>query len=226
MPGSAEDIPCKRASATAERSPSRRFIAVSETRPTSCVVADDHPAVLHAVCTYLEGWGIEIVARALDGRNALERIAAQKPAVALVDFGLPGLTGAEAAAAIRTVSPATGVFFVSDDADLAHATAALYAGARGIALKASPLWELARAIEIVGAGGSYVDRAFAGALGEWNRSRLLTASERELLRLVAAGLTNDEIGERLLVSGQAVEKRLVNAMAKLGISTRTHAPLL
>ena len=226
MPGCAQDLPFEGGSATAERSSSMRLIPAPQTRPTSCVVADDHPVVLHAVCAYLEAWGIEIVARALDGRDALERIAAQQPEVALVDLGLPNLNGAEAAGAIRKVAPKTAVIFFAGHADLVHATAALDAGARGFVLKEAPLWELARAIEIVGAGGCYVDPAFAGALMESGVARLLTSAERELLRLVADGLSDKAIGVRVVLSRNTVEKRLATVMAKLGVSTRTEAVAL
>ena len=60
MRGFAQDFPFEGGSATAERSPFVRFIPAPQTRPTTCVVADDHPVVLHAVCAYLEAWGIEI----------------------------------------------------------------------------------------------------------------------------------------------------------------------
>jgi DNA-binding NarL/FixJ family response regulator len=226
MPGCAQDFPFDGGSATAERSSFMRSIPAPQTRPTSCVVADDHPVVLHAVCAYLEAWGIEIVARALDGRDALERIAAQQPEIALVDLGLPNLNGGEAAGAIRKVAPETAVIYFTGHADLVHATAALEAGARGFVLKEAPLWELARAIEVVGAGGCYVDPAFAEALTEWGVARLLTSAERELLRLVADDLTSDEIGERLFLSGHTVEKRFATVMAKLGVATRAEAVAL
>ena len=226
MPGFAQDFPFEGGSAMAERPSFMHLIPAPRTRRTTCVVADDHPVVLHAVCAYLEARGIKIVARALDGRDALERIAAQQPEVALVDFGLPNLKGAEAAGAIRKVAPNTAVIFFTGHADLPHATAALDAGARGFVLKEAPLWELARAIEVVGAGGCYVDSAFAGALMESGVARLLTSAERELLRLVADGLSDDEIGERLFLSGHTVEKRLVMVMAKLGVATRIEAAAL
>ena len=226
MPGCAQDFPFESDSATAERSSFMHSVPDPQARPTSCVVANDHPVVLYAVCAYLEAWGIEIVARALDGRDALERIAAQQPEVALVDLGLPNLNGAEAVGAIRRAAPETAVIFFTGHADLVRATAALDAGARGFVLKEAPLWELARAIEIVGAGGCYVDPAVAGALTESGVARLLTSAEREFLRLVADGLTNDEIGERLFLSGHTVEKRLAKVMAKLGVATRTEAVAL
>jgi DNA-binding NarL/FixJ family response regulator len=226
MPGSAHDVPFEGGSATTERTSSLRLIPAPRTRRTSCVVADDHPVVLHAVCTYLEARGIKIVARALDGRDALERIAAQQPEVALIDLGLPNLKGAEAAGAIRKVAPSTAVVFYAGHADLAHAAAALDAGARGFVLKEAPLWELARAIEVVGAGGCYVDPAFAGALMESGVARLLTAAEHDLLRLVAEGLSDKAIGVRLVLSRHTVEQRLATVMAKLGVSTRTEAVAL
>lgn len=226
MPGFAQNFSFEGGSGTTEPSSVMRPIPAPEVRPTSCVVADDHPVVLHAVCAYLEAQGIEIVARALDGRDALERIAAQQPEVALVDLGLPNLSGPDAAGTIRKVAPDTAVIFFAGHADLVHATAALDAGARGFVLKEAPLWELARAIEVVGAGGCYVDPAFAGALRESGVARLLTSAERELLRLVADGLTNDEIGERLFRSGHTVEKRLATVTAKLGVATRAEAVAL
>jgi DNA-binding NarL/FixJ family response regulator len=212
--------------ATADRTAFPVLVPFPKARPTSCVVADDHPVVLHAVCAFLEARGIEVVARALDGRDALARIAAQQPQVALVDLGLPHLDGAEAARAIRAVAPDTAVIIFTGHAELGQATAALDAGARGFVLKEAPLRDLARAIEVVGAGGCYVDPAFAGALMESGIALLLTSTERELLRLVADGLTNDEVGERVFLSGHTVQKRLATVMAKLGVSTRTEAVAL
>ncbi len=202
------------------------LLPMPELERTTCVVADDHPVVLQAVCAYLEARGIEIVARAIEGRDALARIAEQQPQVALVDLGLPNLSGAVAANSIRKVAPDTAVIIFTGHAELGQATAALDAGARGFVLKEAPLCELARAIEVVGSGGCYVDPAFAGALMESGVARLLTATERELLRLVADGLTNDEVGERIFLSGHTVQKRLATVMAKLGVGTRTEAVAL
>src|SRR3954471_17418071 len=112
MPGCAEDCSSEGDSgATVERSSGMRLVPAPRTRPTTCVVADDHPVVLRAVCAYLEAWGINVVGRALEGRDALERIAAEQPEVALLDLGLPNLNGAGVAGAIRRVAPQTAVIF-------------------------------------------------------------------------------------------------------------------
>jgi DNA-binding NarL/FixJ family response regulator len=192
-------------------------------RGLTCVVADDHPVVLDAVCALLETRGIEVQARARDGDAALELIAERHPPIALVDLRLPGMSGAEAARHAQRLSPETAVIVYTGQSDVACMTEVLDAGARGFVLKDAPFEDLIRAIEMVAAGGVYVDPALASVFVDAKGTDRLTPREREVLRLAADGLSSEKIGERLFLSPQTVRGHVGNAMGKLQAHTRTQA---
>ena len=192
-------------------------------RRLTCVVADDHPVVLEAVCALLESRGVTVLARARDGESALALIAEQQPPVALVDLRLPGMSGSEAAREAQRLSPGTGVIVYTGQSDVACMTEVLDAGAKGFVLKDAPLEDLMRAIDMVAAGGVYVDPALAGVFIDSKGTGRLTPREREVLRLAADGLSSEKIGERLFLSPQTVRGHVGNAMGKLQAHTRTQA---
>jgi DNA-binding NarL/FixJ family response regulator len=203
---------------------SGRFGAPSVTR--TCLVADDHPAIVEAVADYLEAHGTRVAGREQNGVAALERIGREHPDVALVDIRMPGLSGIELARRAARVSPTTAVILYTAYGDRALLTEALDAGARGFVLKEAPLADLARAVETVAAGGTYVDPVLAGVLASGDaasRLRSLTQREREVLRLLADGHTNEEIGKRLFISPETVRTHVRKAMDKLDADTRTQA---
>jgi DNA-binding NarL/FixJ family response regulator len=194
-------------------------------RQVTCVVADDHPAVLEAVSEFLVQGGIEIVARARDGEEALEKIEQRKPDVALVDVRMPKLDGIELARQAHRLSPDTGIVLYTGYGDRAQLTEALDAGVRGFVLKEAPMDDLLRALRSVAAGGTYVDPVLAGALASSMGSKVpqLTQRERDVLRLLADGLANEEIGKRLFISAETVRTHVRKAMDKLDADTRTQA---
>jgi DNA-binding NarL/FixJ family response regulator len=191
----------------------------------TCVVADDHPAMLTAVADILGRNGFEIVGRARDGAEAVSLIESTKPDVALVDVRMPRLSGIEVAARAAQVSPATAIVFYTAFGDRALLSEALDVGARGFVLKEAPLADLVRAVERVAAGEAYVDPVLAGVLVASQTERLPTLNqrEREVLRLLADGHANDEIGKRLHISPETVRTHVRKAMAKLEADTRTQA---
>jgi DNA-binding NarL/FixJ family response regulator len=191
----------------------------------TCVVADDHPAMLTAVADILGRNGFEIVGRARDGAEAVSLIESTKPDVALVDVRMPRLSGIEVAARAAQVSPATAIVFYTAFGDRALLSEALDVGARGFVLKEAPLADLVRAVERVAAGEAYVDPVLAGVLVASQTERLptLTQREREVLRLLADGHANNEIGKRLHISPETVRTHVRKAMAKLEADTRTQA---
>jgi DNA-binding NarL/FixJ family response regulator len=192
----------------------------------TCVVADDHPAVLDAVAQFLLQGGIEIADRAQDGEEALACIEAQQPSVALVDLRMPKVGGIEVARRAQRLSPGTGILLYTGYGDRALLTEALDAGVRGFVLKDAPLADLSRAIETVAGGGVYVDPVLAGQLagGEASRAqKALTRREREVLGLLADGLRNEEIGRRLQIAAETTRAHIRNAMRKLDADTRTEA---
>ena len=194
--------------------------------PITCLVADDHPAVVEAVADVLEANGIEVVGRARDGDEALAKLEAAKPLVALLDLRMPGLSGIEVAQRITRSSPGTAVILYTAFGDRALLTEALDAGARGFVLKEAPLAEVVRAVELVAGGKTYVDPVLAGVLSSGaatERIVVLTERERQVLRLLADGQTNEEIGRALFISPETVRTHVRKAMTKLDADTRTQA---
>jgi DNA-binding NarL/FixJ family response regulator len=194
--------------------------------PITCVVADDHPAVLEAVAEFLVQGGIEVIARARDGEEALERIEQRKPQVALVDVRMPKLGGIELTRRAQRSAPETSILLYTGYGDRALLTEALDAGVRGFVLKEAPMDDLLRALQSVAAGGTYVDPVLAGTLAAssiGNKLPELTQRERDVLRLLADGLSNEEIGKRLFISAETVRTHVRKAMDKLDADTRTQA---
>jgi DNA-binding NarL/FixJ family response regulator len=196
-----------------------------EKNRVTCVVADDHPAVLEAVAEYLAQGGIEVVARARDGEEALEKIEQRRPDVALVDVRMPKLGGIELALRAQKDAPDTAIVLYTGYGDRAHLTEALDAGVRGFVLKEAPMDDLLRALHAVAEGGTYVDPVLAGMLAISMSAKVpqLTHRERDVLRLLADGLSNEEIGKRLFISAETVRTHVRKAMDKLDADTRTQA---
>lgn len=182
--------------------------------------------MLAAVAEILTAHGIEVLGRAADGAEALAQIEARKPRVAVVDVRMPRLSGIEVAERAAETSPDTSIVFYTAHGDRALLAEALDVGARGFVLKEAPLSDLVRAVERVAAGDVHIDPVLAGGLVGAHATDGLTAltqREREVLRLLADGLSNDEIGKRLLISPDTVRTHLRKAMAKLEADTRTQA---
>jgi len=191
----------------------------------TCLVADDHPAMVAAVCEMLESHGIQIAGRARDGIETLAKIEARKPDVAVLDLRMPQLSGTEVARRAARVSPDTAIVLYTAYAEHALLTEALDAGVRGFVLKEAPLGDLIRAIELAAAGRLYIDPVLAGELarGSSRAAPSLTQRERDVLRLLAEGHSNQEIGKRLFISPETVRTHVRKAMAKLDADTRTQA---
>ena len=192
-----------------------------------CVVADDHPAILDAVSRFLESEsGFELVGRANDGESVLKLIDDQAPEIALLDIRMPGIGGIDIAAKLALKNSPTSVVLYTAYPERALLLAALDAGVRGFILKEAPLDELLRAIRIVAAGGSYIDAALAGVLAgpaATERMLTLTKRERDVLRLLAEGMRDEQAGRTLSISPLTVRTHVQHAMAKLKCETRTQA---
>ena len=192
----------------------------------TCLLADDHPAVLQAVADVLEEHGIRITARVRDGKDALSSIEGDPPDVALLDLRMPGMSGIEVARELTAGDAGTAVILYTAFGDRALLTEALDAGARGFVLKEAPLVEVVRAVELVASGRTYVDPVLAGVLSSVEataKMATLTQRERDVLRLLADGMSNEEIGKSLFISPETVRTHVRKAMAKLDADTRTQA---
>jgi DNA-binding NarL/FixJ family response regulator len=192
-----------------------------------CLVADDHPAIVDAVSRFLEqAEQVELVGRARDGQQALRLINELTPDVAVLDIRMPAISGIEIARQLWAAGASTMVILYTADAERSVVLEALDAGARGFLLKEAPLDDLIRAIEMVCAGGTYVDPALAGLLtGPRATDRLpaLTKREREILRLLADGMRNERVALELSISPLTVRTHVKKAMDKLEADTRTQA---
>jgi DNA-binding NarL/FixJ family response regulator len=195
--------------------------------PYRCVIADDHPAIVDAVARYLADVDdVEIVASAQNGEQALLLIEEHAPDVAVVDLRMPRLGGIDIARKLSAEGSETAVILYTGHAERALLLEALDAGARGFLVKEAPLDDLARAIRTVGGGGTYVDPALAGLLaGPQAAERLptVTKREREVLRLLADGMRNEQVAQELSISPLTVRTHVKNAMEKLEADTRTEA---
>jgi two-component system nitrate/nitrite response regulator NarL len=194
--------------------------------PVTCVIVDDHPAVVDAVSRVLDARGIALVGEASDGAAGLDLIASSRPEVALVDIRLPDVSGVEIARRLSREGSSTGVLLYTGQGDTALLREGIDAGARGFVDKTSSLDELVRAIEAVAAGGAYVDPVLAAELAGQELAGdvpSLTERERDVLRLLSEGLDYAEIGARLYLSADTVRVDVRRAMTKLDANTRTQA---
>jgi len=199
-------------------------VSSTAAKPT-CVVADDHPPVLESVSRYLDLQGFRVVGRARNGEEAIALIESQRPSVAVLDLRMPLVAGAAVIRQVSRTTPQCSCVIYSGYGDGALLTEALDAGARGFVLKDAPLDALVRALETVDTGGMYIDPALADALIRSipGRELGLNVRERDVLRLLADGHSNESIGRELFISADTARTQLGTAMAKLGVSTRTQA---
>jgi two-component system, NarL family, response regulator NreC len=192
------------------------------------VIVDDHAVVRSGLRLVLEGEDdIEVVAEAADARNAVFDARAHKPDVILLDVVMPGRSGIEAIPDLLKESPESKVLVLSMQDDPAYVREAFGAGASGYVLKEAADVEVVAAVREVAGGGRYVHPALGARLvaaeaEERNRAEddPLSEREREVLRLLALGHTNQEIAGRLYLSVRTVETHRAHIMQKLRISTR------
>jgi DNA-binding NarL/FixJ family response regulator len=192
-----------------------------------CFVADDHPAIVDAISRFLANEeGIEVVGTAGGGADAVDRVQELNPDVAIVDVQMPGMGGIEVARRLVAAGSKTGVIVYTGYAERSLVIEAIDAGAAGFVLKESPLSDLVRAVRTVAEGRTYVDPVLAGVLASPDAtSRIpgLTKREREVLRLLADGMRNEQIGRELGISPLTVRTHIEKAMQKLEADTRTQA---
>jgi len=202
--------------------------------PIRILVADDHPlfreGVLHSLASDPD---LTVVGQAANGEEALRLARELLPDVALLDIGMPGWGGLVAAEKIATACPATRIVMLTVVEDEDKLLAAFKCGARGYVLKGVSARELANVIRAVAGGEVYVSPALAaGMLVELTRGKPhdplseLTEREREVLRLVAEGLTNREIGQRIHLSEKTIKHYITNILQKLQVRSRVEAALL
>jgi RNA polymerase sigma factor (sigma-70 family) len=195
------------------------------------VIADDHTVVRQGIRGVLEGVdGLEVVGEAGDGEEALELVRALHPDVVVLDVNMPGRSGLDVAGELRDEGSDSRVLILSMHDDPEYVLQAVRAGADGYVLKDVAPAELRDAVKAVHEGREYFTARVTQQLSvglrreieeEQLRSRMesLTKRETEVLLLVADGLTNREIGEKLDISPRTVETHRERVMGKLRIRT-------
>ena len=202
--------------------------------PVEVVVVDDHPVVRQGLRTLLASAGIMVTGEAADGQQAIRVVGEVAPDVVIMDLAMPVMNGIEATRRILAQSPHVAVLVVSMADDHESVFAALRAGARGYVLKGTDPADLIRAVQSVAHG----DAVFGPDLADQVLAYFarppgtptavfpeLTAREREVLVLLAQGLHNPEIGQRLGVRPKTVRNHISNILTKLAVSDRTAAVL-
>jgi DNA-binding NarL/FixJ family response regulator len=194
------------------------------------LIVDDHPIVREGVTAVLERErDIAVVGEADTVDDGLRLDAKHHPDVILLDLKLPGVPGADGVASFASRGRGIVVFTAHDADD--DVFRAIRGGAKGYLLKGSPAAEIAQAIRQVHAGESYLSPRIAAKLVKdvvhpRGRTGLLSARERGVLRLVAAGLSNRQIGETLSISERTVKFHVTAIFNKLGAENRAQAVAL
>ncbi|HEY3561634.1 MAG TPA: response regulator transcription factor [Kribbella sp.] len=195
------------------------------------VVADDQTVVREGLVTLLKLLpGIDVVAAASDGREAVQLVAEHDPDVLLVDLRMPHVDGVEATRQVRTDHPRTEVVVLTTYSDDDSVLSALRAGARGFLTKDADAESIGRALEAAANGQSILDADVQRRLIEGAAAKPvavtdsgLTPRELEVLRLIAEGLSNTEIARRLVVSEATVKTHINHLFAKANLRDRAQA---
>lgn len=182
------------------------------------ILVDDHQLVLQGLSRVLGHHGMDVTGTFLDGPSAVSFLADHPVDFAVVDLRMDGNSGVRVVSDIRQRSPGTRVAVLTSYDDRAAAAAAVQAGATGFLLKTTLSTELGRQLLDVASGALVIDASVAAAVFEPHD--LLTRTELAVLGMVAEGLTNREIGQRMHLSHYTIKDHLTKVMRKLGTSTR------
>lgn len=194
------------------------------TDPIRILLVDDHAVLRSGLRLLLDREdGLEPVGEAGTAEEALRALPRLTPDVVVIDIEMPGMGGIEGAALIRQRTPEARILFLSMHDQARDVRRAFDAGADGYLLKSAADEDLVRAVRAVAAGERYVHPALGAVLAApapHGPLDELTSREREVLRLLALGHTNQEIAEKLIVSVRTVESHRAHVMTKLRVTTR------
>jgi DNA-binding NarL/FixJ family response regulator len=204
---------------------------MTENAKLKILLVDDHAVVREGLKTLINAEpDMEVIAEARDGREAIERSKDCDPDVVVMDLSMPRMGGVEATETLRMRCPEMKVLALTMHEDAGYLRSLLEAGASGYVLKRSAPQELVHALRSVAGGGTYIDPVLAGKMvGSFVQKPPLRGeiegqdlSEREeaVLRLIAQGYTNKEIGAKLSISSKSVETYKARGMEKLALESR------
>ena len=185
---------------------------------------DDHPMLRDGISGLVASQpDMELVAEASNGREAVEKFRMHHPDVTLMDLQMPELGGIDAISAIRGEFPEARIIVLTTYAGDVQVKRAIQAGARAYLLKGLLRKELLETIRAVHAGQKHLSSEVAAEIAEHVLDDTLTSREIEVLRLIAGGNANKEIGVRLSITEETVKGHVKNILAKLEANDRTHA---
>ena len=192
----------------------------------SLVLIEDHQALREGLELLLSREGLDVLAAAGTAGEGQELIERHEPDVSLIDIRLGADSGIDLTRALLDADPARRVVLYTGSSDVELLISGLDSGARGYALKEGTPSELTTALNTVAEGGTYVDPRLRPALlsrRATQRAPSLSKREREIMDLLAQGLTGEQVADRLVLSSETVKTHIRNAMSKLEASTRVHA---
>lgn len=196
---------------------------MAEAEQITVVLADDHNVIRAGLRNMLEADPrLRVIGEGDDAAAAAKLTADRRPDVLVLDLQMPGADPRRDVPRLREAVPKTAIIVLTMQSDPRTARDLLRAGASGYVLKQAAERQLIEAIFTAARGGSYVDPELGGAMAKLEADPLEALSEREveLLRLVALGYTNREIGEQLFLSVRAIEVNRAKLLEKLGVESR------
>lgn len=185
---------------------------------------DDHPLLREGIAAVINNQqDMCVIAEAASAKDAIEQFRKHKPDVTLMDLRLPDKSGIDTMISIRTEFPEARIIMLTTFEGDVEIQRALEAGARAYLLKNMPPKELVEVIRQVHAGKKRVPPQLAAQLAEHMSDEALTSREIEVLKQIAEGNRNRDIGEKLFITEETVKVHIKNIMGKLGASDRTQA---
>jgi two-component system response regulator DevR len=206
-----------------------------DTTPIRVFLLDDHEVVRRGLHDLLESEGdIEIVGESGSVKEAVARIPALRPDVAVLDGRLPDGSGIDVCREVRSIDPSIKALILTSYDDDEALFAAILAGAAGYVLKQIAGNDLIDGVRRVAAGQSLLDPTLTARVldrvrkgpEEHEELAALTEQERKILALIAEGLTNRQIGERMYLAEKTVKNYVSSILSKLGLERRTQAAVL
>jgi DNA-binding NarL/FixJ family response regulator len=198
-----------------------------EARMIRILTVDDHPLVLEGIAAVLEDQpDMTLIGQATSGREAISLFRHHRPDVTLMDLRMPDMSGIEAIAAIRAEFAHARIIVLTTYSGDVQATTAMKAGASGYLLKSLVRKELVETIRAVHAGKRRIPAEIATEIAEHVADDALTEREIEILKRVAAGKSNKQIGGEYDISEGTVKTHMKSILAKLGADDRTHAVMI
>jgi DNA-binding NarL/FixJ family response regulator len=190
----------------------------------TCLIVDDHEVVREGLRLSLSrAPHIRVIGEASDGASAVSLAERRKPDVVIMDVRMPGMDGLEATKHLTERVPGAAVLIFTAYSERSLLSRGLESGAKGYILKEAPHASLVKAIEKVAAGDGYVDPALMPAFLPGKGDDMLTGREREILQLLADGMSNADVAARLFISQETVKSHVRHILTKLEADTRTHA---